>query len=372
MAISGLLCAIGSAICNGSFASVSKYEIVARCNVHPILFNLYVCLGVAVSSLLALPFMQYNTTFTGDNDSGTEFNFSSLGFASGALLVIAFTFSFLAIPLIGVSVAQGVWGGVSILVAFLWGVVALGNTITSWLGAIGAILLLLIGVTGIAFCDDLAKKLCAHYDGNDDAGRDSLSLQSALGSSTLDHHDLLLEDGIMHQSIADKTEDSRSSTGAVAKGDSDFVRGIIFACVVGVSGGSILVPMHYVTKDAGGVVFIPSFGVGVIAAAPIITAVYSFTLEDLVYQDLYLWPCVPFGMLAGVIWNLGNALSIVGISYLGYGVAYPLMQCALVISGLWGILVFKEIKGWAVRIFALFCILVLGGAAILTISVGTN
>lgn len=347
MAISGLLCAIGSAICNGSFASVSKYEIVARCNVHPILFNLYVCLGVAVSSLLALPFMQYNTTFTGDNDSGTEFNFSSLGFASGALLVIAFTFSFLAIPLIGVSVAQGVWGGVSILVAFLWGVVALGNTITSWLGAIGAILLLLIG-------------------------RDSLSLQSALGSSTLDHHDLLLEDGIMHQSIADKTEDSRSSTGAVAKGDSDFVRGIIFACVVGVSGGSILVPMHYVTKDAGGVVFIPSFGVGVIAAAPIITAVYSFTLEDLVYQDLYLWPCVPFGMLAGVIWNLGNALSIVGISYLGYGVAYPLMQCALVISGLWGILVFKEIKGWAVRIFALFCILVLGGAAILTISVGTN
>jgi len=164
-------------------------------------------------------------------------------------------------------------------------------------------------------------------------------------------------------------EDGATEEESSAVSSSNFVRGLLFACTVGAAGGSILVPMHYVTDAASGIVFIPSFGIGVLAAAPVVTAFYSIFVENLMSEELHIMPCLPVGILSGSIWNLGNALSIVGIAHLGYGVAYPLMQCALVFSGLWGIFVFKEIQGRAVRVFFAFCVVVLGGAALLTISI---
>ena len=50
----------------------------------------------------------------------------------------------------------------------------------------------------------------------------------------------------------------------------------------------------------------------------------------------------------------GNVASVIAQSppfLLPYGVAYPILQCALVFGGLWGIYVFKEIVGNAVGVF---------------------
>ena len=50
--IAGLFCAVLSAVCNGSFGSLSKLE---QCRVvHPYVFNLWVCQGIVVSSLVYL------------------------------------------------------------------------------------------------------------------------------------------------------------------------------------------------------------------------------------------------------------------------------------------------------------------------------
>lgn len=43
----------------------------------------------------------------------------------------------------------------------------------------------------------------------------------------------------------------------------------------------------------------------------------------------------------GVLWNVGNVLSIIAIPILGYCVAYPIMQCAVFIAGIWGIGLFQ-------------------------------
>jgi predicted phage tail protein len=44
--------------------------------------------------------------------------------------------------------------------------------------------------------------------------------------------------------------------------------------------------------------------------------------------------------------------------------AYPIMQCSLFISGIWGVFVFKEIVGWrAILVFFLSGGVLLGGAA---------
>ena len=51
--------------------------------------------------------------------------------------------------------------------------------------------------------------------------------------------------------------------------------------------------------------------------------------------------------------STGNVAQIFAQSYAGvpYGVAYPINQCALFVSGLWGIFVFHEIRGGAVSVF---------------------
>lgn len=52
-----------------------------------------------------------------DDNIGTKFVFSYLGLVGGFLLVVALAASFLAIDNIGVALAQGVFGGIAILVS---------------------------------------------------------------------------------------------------------------------------------------------------------------------------------------------------------------------------------------------------------------
>merc|ERR1711865_1306374 len=50
--LSGLIAAIISALCNGSFAAVAKLDAVEKSDINPIVFNTYVSMGVFVSSFL--------------------------------------------------------------------------------------------------------------------------------------------------------------------------------------------------------------------------------------------------------------------------------------------------------------------------------
>eukprot|EP00958_Prasinococcus_capsulatus_P015066 scaffold1594_cov401-Prasinococcus_capsulatus_cf.AAC.49 len=58
-----------AALLNGSFAAVSKIPIVRRANVHPIVFNFYVSIGVLLGSYLSLIGLHDNKDFV-DSDSG--------------------------------------------------------------------------------------------------------------------------------------------------------------------------------------------------------------------------------------------------------------------------------------------------------------
>lgn len=67
----------------------------------------------------------------------------------------------------------------------------------------------------------------------------------------------------------------------------------------------------------------------------------------------------------GFMWNISNVLSIVAIPQIGYAIAYPFLQCALLVGGLWGVFVFREILGPAVKVF--FCsgvVLIVGAVAL--------
>lgn len=63
-------------------------------------------------------------------------------------------------------------------------------------------------------------------------------------------------------------------------------------------------------------------------------------LPDWHFSELWL----P-GLLAGSFYSLGNFASIVAVTYLGQAVGFSFCQCQILVSGLWGILYYKEITG---------------------------
>lgn len=97
MSFLGYIAAILSAVFNGSFATPYKFQSVAACNLHPILFMLYVSAGVFMSGWLVVPILQYNDKIVDDDKAATSIEFHYCGFIAGAILVLALSATFQAI-----------------------------------------------------------------------------------------------------------------------------------------------------------------------------------------------------------------------------------------------------------------------------------
>eukprot|EP00937_MAST-01D_sp_MAST-1D-sp2_P005414 g5414.t1 len=366
----GYAAAVISAALNGSFAAFFKLESVARVQLDPLLFQLYVSLGVFLSSLICFAFLGQNPALTGSADAGTTAIFTPLGLAAGALFVLSITFSFAAVDLIGIALAQGVWGGIAILVSFVWGVAAFGNHIEHPALAACALMLLLLGVVGIALCEQLGVKL-ARICGAEESCDASLRLPLVRTPS----------DGTSERPIV-PGDDNHASTGS-GVGDKESagsrqrtVLGMCAAALVGLFGGSILVPMHYVPESATGLAFVPSFGVGVLLASPLALGAGIWLRAQAcgapvrdVMPRLYLRETLPAGLASGLVWNASNVCSIAAIPSLGYSVAYPILQCALLFSAVWGVVAFREIRGVpAITTLFVSGSVLLSGAACLAVS----
>lgn len=71
-------------------------------------------------------------------------------------------------------------------------------------------------------------------------------------------------------------------------------------------------------------------------------------------------------LLTGLLWSVGNFLSIYAVQYLGLALGWPLVQCQLIVSSLWAIVYYREIQGWiTVVIFIVSTALILVGVFIL-------
>ena len=143
--------------------------------------------------------------------------------------------------------------------------------------------------------------------------------------------------------------------------------GMALAMFNGCWGGSVLVPMKYCpNKDiTNGIGYVWSFSIG----AGVVT------LMMWVFRFLWIWagmvtspPTQPNsklslvqayqalpsmhlskmwrpGGLSGLLWSIGNVFAILSVDYLGEGVGYCVVQASMLVSGLWGILFFKEVQG---------------------------
>lgn len=338
----GFILAIASAVCNGSFAAAQKAPPVQRAAPHPIIFNSFVGLGVVVSSICVMPFLHLLEA---------DLKFNPLGSLSGMLFVGATLFSFLAIPRLGLAIAQGTWGGAALLTAFLWGVLGpepVGKEPKSWPGSLGGVLLLVTGILGMVFHAEIARVTC--------------------GKQNTDREASLLDDGPPQDLELKSTTDEQEREGKRGPG---FVLGIVFAISVGLFGGSVNVPSAMTAKsgvELKGVETLPSFGIGTLIAGLLVPVIYFKVIDRQAELGLDFRALTLPGILSGTIWNLGNLCSVYANDGISFAVAQPMMQCALLVSGMLGIFVFKEIRGGAnILTFFVFAAVLLGGAAVLAV-----
>ena len=52
------------------------------------------------------------------------------------------------------------------------------------------------------------------------------------------------------------------------------------------------------------------------------------------------------GGVSGTLWSIGNFFSMISVQYLGEATGYSVIQAAMLVSGLWGIVYFREVTGF--------------------------
>jgi hypothetical protein len=208
-------------------------------------------------------------------------------------------FSFLAIPRVGLAIGQGVWGGVAILVSFLWGAIGpseISNPLRSLPLSAMAIGYLLFGIYGIL--------LSARYSTTGGAGGTSNPTASD------DETEALLAEGPESETGVQLTEGGSQRGGR-------FAAGMVCAVLVGLFGGSILAPLAFVSDELSGIGFLPSFGIGAFASGVLIDGTYlvvhARTSPSL---GVIVRTALP-GMAAGLVWNAGNVCSILAMGSIG-------------------------------------------------------
>jgi glucose uptake protein GlcU len=342
----GFAAAIAAAVFNGSFAVLAKTPAVKRSAIEPVAFNALCCAGVALSSCASLPLLRA---------AGIPLGLSGYGCLAGSLFVLSALFSFVAVSAVGVSVAQGVWGGSAIVIAYMWGAVGpapLRAPLHSAAQSALALALLLLGVVGIACSSEIA----ALVGGRAQIRRET-SLLAARADADAETDELAAADAAPPQA-------SPPCAGWWAR-----AAGIGSALLVGVFGGSTLAPLAFVRAELRGFGVLPSFGLGVLGAGALVTAAHAGAARR--RGERVVWggtAAVPAGLASGVVWSAGNCCAIYAISYAGlsYGIAYPIVQCALLVSGLLGICALRELtEPVAIGVFFAAAVVLVAGGALL-------
>jgi len=75
-----------------------------------------------------------------------------------------------------------------------------------------------------------------------------------------------------------------------------------------------------------------------------------------------LWP-----LLSGILWTGGFVCGTYATLILGNTIGFPLVQCQILISGMWGIFYYKEVQGFKlIASFFMFALIMLGGVILLS------
>ena len=272
--------------------------------VHPIVFTLYVSFGVFLSSFVFIvPFL-----------SVISINLPSI--LAGFLFVLGVSASFLAVDLIGMALSQGIWAGSATVVSYIWGTLIFGEQPLHPLGSITGLVLLVVGVVGIAFCNEIAHSGCFGKIHRKWKGR-RVGRGRLIDMDELEPLGASISEGDLASNVASTFRNdgseapatfTSSSNGSNVTTEVAYASGVFWACSVGLFGGSILAPTHFLTPDKQGIAVLPSFGIGCAVLAPIVLVIHNYWTQQT--PSFNARKALVPGLLSGLLWNVSNLLSL--------------------------------------------------------------
>lgn len=320
----GWLAAITSCICFGSFAVPVKSRAAKQCKVDPLVFQTYKTFMCFITSFFTIPIFH------------REFYFTPWGILSALFWVPAGVAAIYAVQNTGLALAQGFWSSLIVLVSFTWGIFIFEENVKSVIVASIAILIMVAGLWGMSYysiSDDPNESVSdtedfqmVHYN---------CPSQPIVVSEHGEHQDLY------PTTVADSFRKRRRRIGLWS------------AAFNGLWGGSVMVPMKYAPEEAHGTGYVISFAIGAVIITFALwflrflyhynlTRSFSRAFNDL--PSLHLRIMLIPGCLAGLLWSIGNISSMISVNNLGQGVGYSLTQASMLVSGMWGIIYFHEVR----------------------------
>ena len=282
---------------------------------------------------------------------GIDFHVSPYGLISGLLMVPGGTAGYFGVRNAGLAISQGIWSALKVLVAFGWGLFMFREPVRSVTGTAGAIACMLVGLLGMSyFASAGAVDEMLQEEEEESSTAYSPLLDADRVRSYSDGSLVHLEEEINHE---DSPTTAVDMTPNHVYGLSWRSWGILGACIDGLYGGSVLVPMHFAKLK--GLDFLLSFSIGCATVLAIVWVVRFTWLyvamtksASAAYQQLpsmHVSTIGGYATLAGLIWSIGNVSSILSVAYLGQGLGYSAVQCQLIVAGLWAVVWYGELQG---------------------------
>ncbi|CAB9503094.1 expressed unknown protein [Seminavis robusta] len=356
----------------GSFGAPIKSEAAKSVDVDPLVFQTYKTFMCFMTSWLVLAF-------------GEPFTFTPWGIASACFWVPSGVAAIAGIKMAGLAVAMGTLSSFIVLVSFTWGIFVFDEQIHSRRMACFAIFLMMMGLVGMSYYSSLEKEEEEQQPQSTENPTTSLDIPESsteyqpLADNSNDEeeaHDAqsrsaktevtaetCAESGVSREPLIPSDQEDHNND-AMPGNPSDYMllfgtrvhrRVVGIACSVfcGIWGGSIMVPEKFAKANDTGVGYLISFGIGaaiVTAALWVFRFGYNYQRFGSATAAYYALPSMHIrvmwlpGCTAGLLWSIGNFGSLISVKYLGEGVGYSITQTAMLVSGLWGIFYFKEIK----------------------------
>jgi glucose uptake protein GlcU len=320
---------------------------------------------------------------------GEEVRWTPWGIVSGLFWVPGAACGIYGIRNAGLAIAVGTWASIIVLTSFLWGIVIFKEQVRSFSGACGAFLLLIAGLIGMSRYSKPVHSQTQprKFIEDDESSTESSDEESAenllrmatkrkslkrLGSGVTEKGPIITGPIITPLEVEQPLLKSASKSNlsqAKDLADKDrivFCRGriaatrrqlgIVGAVINGVWGANNLIPLHYAAQEGfGGASYLISCASGALIVNIFMWVFYFMyyvydkrcSMRD-AYESMpsfYVKELGGAGLMAGLLYSMGNFASIMAVSYLGQGVGYSFCQTSILVSGLWGIFFFKEITG---------------------------
>jgi len=361
----GWLGVCGAVFSFGCFGILMKTPSVQEANCDCMVFQCYYSFAVAVVCMLIW--------LAAGSSGGLTFNASSLsmGAVFATLWIISQVCCFNAVNAIGIAVYPVISNSLTIFVSFVWGFAIFDDPVHSWPGALGALVLILVGV-----CLTAASSIISDRHAQKQARRLLLASQHIQLSATGLGVDTARELG---QGVCDTDCGAPSAANRKSLAAGTAVFGVISACLLGLCNGSLMVFLncfqdgcHAIGIQAyeGSVLpplaFLPSLAAGIMVMHPVLFCIYwGRSILAGRRPQFHFSKVAVSGLITGAFWAMGNFNAMFATVYLGQTIGFPLTQCCLILNGVWGILYYREIKGaTAICTFVLASAIVLAGAAL--------